>query len=135
MFREPSPPFTTRRRHAAAPQFACTWESGGSRAAWVYVAGEVDLATTPELKFVLGEARAHARLVVLDLREVTFIDASGIRAILEAAAEARRRWGRLMLIRGSVPVERMLTLSRVTDQILTFDLDADEPSSGLLDAG
>ena len=82
----------------------------------------------------MAEAQAHARLVVLDLREVTCIDASGIHAIVDAAAEARRHWGRLVLIRGSMPVERMLRLTRITDQILTVDLEDDEPSSGLLDA-
>ena len=100
-------------------------------AAWVYVAGELDLMTAPQLKQALGEARLHARLVVLDLREVTFIDSAGIHVIVDAAADDRQQWGRLMLVGGSVSVERMLTLTKVADQILTFDLDPGEPSPAL----
>jgi anti-anti-sigma factor len=99
----------------------------------VYVAGAVDLATSPRLKQALAEAGLNARLVVLDLREVTFIDSSGVHAIVDAAAKARRGWGRLVLVRGSAPVERMLTRTRLSDHILTFTLDPDEPSPGLLD--
>jgi anti-anti-sigma factor len=133
MSRAPSPSPTAARRYAGRQPFICTWEAGGSRTAWVYVAGELDVATSPQLRRTLGEARLDARLVVLDLREVTLIDSPGIHVILDAAAEARREWGRLMLVRGSVPVERMLTLTRVTDQVLTFDLQPDEPSPGLPD--
>jgi anti-anti-sigma factor len=115
--------------YAEPPPFICTWEAGGSRAAWVYVAGELDAVTSPMLRETLDEARRDMRLVVLDLREVTSVDSSAVRIILNTAAEARQEWGRLMLVRGSVPVERMLTLSRVTDQIFTFDLAPDDPGS------
>jgi anti-anti-sigma factor len=119
--------------YAEPPPFICTWEAGGSRAAWVYVGGRLDAVTSPVLRETLDEARLDTRLVVLDLREVTSIDSSSVRVILNAAAEARREWGRLMLVRGSIPVERMLTLARVTDQIFTFDLAPDEPSPGFID--
>jgi anti-sigma B factor antagonist len=124
---------TAARRHADPPPFICTWEAGGSRAAWVYVAGDLDLVTAPQLRQTLAEAQLDTRLVVLDLREVTLIDSSGVHVILDAAAEARREWGRLMLVRGSVPVERMLTLTKVADRVLMVDLEPGEPSRGLLD--
>jgi anti-sigma B factor antagonist len=97
------------------------------------VAGELDLLSSPHLRQTLAEAQLDTRLVVLDLREVTFIDSSGVHVILDAAAEARREWGRLMLVRGSVPVERMLTLTKVADRVLTVDPEPEEPSRGLLD--
>jgi anti-anti-sigma factor len=127
-----SPSPAAARRYAGRPQFMCTWEAGGSRAAWVHVAGDLDVAGAPQLRQTLGEARLDARLVVLDLREVTSIDSSGVDVILDAAAQARRRWGRLMLVRGSFAVERMLALAKVTDQVLMFDLHPDEPSPELL---
>lgn len=56
-----SPP--TSRRASPAPPFDCSWQAGGFGAAWVHVAGEVDLATSPQLLQALGEAQLDARLV------------------------------------------------------------------------
>jgi len=55
----------------------------------VQVAGELDLATAQQFRQVLGEAQQAARMVVLDLRELSFIDSSGIHVILDAAHDAR----------------------------------------------
>jgi anti-sigma B factor antagonist len=55
----------------------------------VTLTGELDLAATAGLKARLGEVQRCKRRVRLDLSELDFIDCSGIRAILEAMAEAR----------------------------------------------
>jgi len=117
----------------ASPPFLCTWQMGGSGAAWVHVAGELDLATSPQLGETLAEAQLAARLVVLDLRELTSIDISGVRSILDAAHGARRYGGRLMLVRGPAEVDRELALSGACDQMLIFDLDPTEPARTLQD--
>jgi anti-sigma B factor antagonist len=114
------------RQHAALP-FACSWEIGGSGAAWVGVAGALDLATAPEFRQVLGDARRDARLIVLDLRELSFIDSSGVYVILDAACEARRNGGQLLIVRGPAPVDRVLTLTEVGKQVMMFDLAPSEP--------
>ncbi|HSS57341.1 MAG TPA: STAS domain-containing protein [Solirubrobacteraceae bacterium] len=54
------------------PSFACSWTTIAGDAAWMHVAGELDIATTPSLELTLSEA--EAQLVVLDLREVEFMD-------------------------------------------------------------
>ena len=72
------------------PSFACSWTDGGPDAAWVHVAGELDIATTPQLERTLREAQLQARLVVLDLRELAFIDSSGVHAIVNAGIRARQ---------------------------------------------
>ena len=48
-------------------------------------AGEIDLATIDELQAVVDAAAAEAGGVVLDLREVTFIDSAGLRLVLQSA--------------------------------------------------
>jgi anti-sigma B factor antagonist len=96
------------------------------------VAGELDLATSPQLREGLREAQRNAHLVVLDLRELTSIDSSGVDVILEAADGARRYGGRLMLVRGPAQVDRVLTLSGACNQVLIFDLDPTEPARTLL---
>jgi anti-anti-sigma factor len=69
---------------------------------------------------------------VLDLRELAFIDGSGIHAILDAPHQARREGRRLMLVRGPAHVDRVLTLTGAYEQLLVFDLDPSEPNSALL---
>jgi anti-sigma B factor antagonist len=114
------------------PWFTCTWKAGGAGAAWVHVTGELDLASAPLLRRALRDARSYARVVVLDLRELTFMDGSGVHVILEAAASVRRGDGRLILVRGSTHVDRALNLTGATSQVLIIDLDPDEPALALL---
>lgn len=116
----------------AAPRFDCTWQTGGTGAAWVHVAGELDLATSPQLRQTLRDAQLHARLVVLDLRELTFMDGSASRVILDSAGDARREGGRVIVVRGPVQVDRVLTLTGASHEMLIVDLDPTEPSQALL---
>ena len=117
---------------AAPPPLHCTWKAG-SCASWVHVAGRLDRATSRQLVRTLAEAQLNARLLMLDLRELTFIDSSAIDVILDAAARARRRGGRLMLARGPAEVDRVFTLTGACDQVLIFDLDPAEPARTLLE--
>jgi anti-anti-sigma factor len=104
--------------HARArpPAFECSWVNGGFEAAWVSVAGELDIATTPQLERALREAQVQARLVVLDLRELAFIDNFGVHAIVNAGIRARQVGHRLFLLRGS------------SGDVLNGDIRSAEPS-------
>jgi anti-sigma B factor antagonist len=95
----------------AAPPFACSWEMGRWDATWVRVSGEVDLATSPQFRQTVGEAQRAAGVVVLDLRELCFIDSSGVHVILDAADDCRRCGGQLLIVRASASVDRVLALS------------------------
>src|ERR1700722_7244620 len=68
----------------APPTFLCTTRMGGAQAAWVHVAGELDLLTAPQLERTLHDAQVHNRVVVIDMREVGFIDSAGIHVLLAA---------------------------------------------------
>jgi anti-anti-sigma factor len=48
------------------------------------------MATVAKLRDLLDEFRHRQQAVVLDLAEVSFIDSSGLRVLLEATAEAVR---------------------------------------------
>jgi len=112
------------------PPFVCTLAIGETRAAWIHLAGEVDLLTSPRLESTLREAQLDASLVVLDAREVTFIDSSGVHVILDASETCERGGARLMLV-PSAAVERLLGLAGLRDRITTFDLSANEPAFAL----
>jgi anti-sigma B factor antagonist len=109
----------------AAP-FVCS-VSDGMDAAWVHLAGELDVATAPELRRKLREAEARARLVVLDLRGLAFMDASGIHAIVEASIRARQADRRLLLLRGPANVDRVFSLTGSADAVEIGDLEPLEP--------
>jgi anti-anti-sigma factor len=56
---------------------------------------------------------------VLDLRELTFLDSTGLRLILSERMAARKTGGRFELIAGPPEVQRVFELTRVLDA-LTF---------------
>ncbi|MHB1536891.1 MAG: STAS domain-containing protein [Solirubrobacteraceae bacterium] len=95
------------------------------------VAGELDVATSRQLAAALHQAQAHARLVVLDLRSLTFMDTSGVHAILDATSAARRRHGRLLVV-CSHAAERVLTLTAVHDQVEIIELEPTEHAARAL---
>ena len=101
--------------------FGCTVERG-SCTAWVQPTGELDLLTSPLLQRHLREALAEARLVVLDLRQLTFIDASGVHVICDASENADAEERRLMVIRGLERVHRVFTLTGLSEKLTVFDV-------------
>ena len=126
---------TAASSDAVLSPFVCTWKAAGLDAAWVLLAGELDLTTSPEVRLTLRDAQLHARVVVLDLRKLTFIDATGVHVILNAACSARREGGRVMLVRGPAQVDRILTLTAASDEVLIVDLEPTEPAKELLGLG
>lgn len=126
---------TAASRRAAPTPFLCGWALCASGAVWVRVAGELDPTNSPQLGQTLTEAQLCGHLVVLDLRDLTSIDRSGIHAIRDAADRGRRCGGRLTLVRGSGEIDRELTVNGACDRMLVFDLDPHEPARSLLDAG
>lgn len=71
--------------------------------------GELDMATAEELSKVLEEDRADGPLV-LDFSGVSFMDSSGLRALLEAAKN-RSGNGRLVILHPASQVQRVLEIS------------------------
>lgn len=109
------------------PAFLCSHANVGLDAAWVEVAGELDIATTPQLERTLREAAQQTRLVVLDLRDVSFMDCSGVHVIVEASCHARQVGGRLVLLRGPPNVDRVFALTAHTDAVEIADVDPGAP--------
>jgi anti-anti-sigma factor len=110
------------------PAFHCSWADGGVDATWVHLAGELDIATTPQLERALREPRLQARLVVLDLRELAFTDSCGVHAIVEASIRARQVGHRVLLLGGPPGVDRVFTLTGSSDHVVNGDIRSVEPS-------
>ena len=77
--------------------------------------GELDLATAPALEAALGRAfeSVGPGRVVLDLRELEFIDSSGLRTLLTARRQAEATSASFSLVAGHRGLERTLEIAGV----------------------
>lgn len=97
--------------------FECSWTDGGVGAAWVHVVGELDSASAPQLERALRGSQARAPLVVLDLRELAFMDSSGVHVIVDASIRAREADRRLVVLRGPPNVDRVFALTGTSEVV------------------
>jgi anti-anti-sigma factor len=85
--------------------------------------GELDLygtvAIEPELERLASEPGVEA--VALDLRELEFMDSSGLRAVVLADQRLREAGRRLALVRGPHAVQRVFELTRVAERLEFVD--------------
>lgn len=81
----------------------------------VHVAGEVDLSSAPLLASKLREAVAgdgsRPAEIVVDLGEVSFLDAQGLAALQQAGRLAAQAGGKLSLARPSNMIRRLLGIA------------------------
>lgn len=80
----------------------------------VYLSGELDLSTVPQLRTALeSAAKVRDGRIVLHMAELSFIDSSGVRALVEC-----RSAGRHVEIRdASAPVLSVLRMSGLEDMV------------------
>jgi anti-anti-sigma factor len=82
-----------------------------SAAVRILVRGELDVATGPRVEEVrAAEAEAPA-LLVLDLREVTFFDSTGLQLVLDADVRAREEGRTFVVLPGDGEPRRILELA------------------------
>jgi anti-anti-sigma factor len=87
-----------------------TFDDGSVR---VRFEGELDLTTVPNAEeFVSNIEREHAPdTLVLDLRDLRFLDSSGLRFILTVDARARKEGRRLRIVSGPEAVHRVFRIA------------------------
>lgn len=86
--------------------------------------GELDLATAPELEDkILAAVREGGRSVILDLRELTFMDSTGVRTIVAAHKAAEEVGTELRVVRPDAgnPVSRVIEISGIDDALGLVD--------------
>jgi anti-anti-sigma factor len=81
----------------------------------ITVAGEIDMAGGPLLDSAISQCEGDGPLVI-DLAEVSFIDSSGLRSLLEASRRARARGSVIQLRQVGPEVARLLDITGTTDQ-------------------
>ena len=94
------------------------------------LAGDLDLSVARDVEAALRRAEAQRpKVLVLDLREVTFIDSSMLREVVAAHVRARRDGRRFVVAIGSEVVRRVF---RVT--LLEWRLEIVDDPAGVLPA-
>jgi anti-sigma B factor antagonist len=92
------------------------------------ISGDIDLATSPELrKGLLRELRElRTPRVVLNLKSVRYIDSSGVASLVEALKASRDVGSRLILFGLNRTVREVLQLSKLAR---IFEIYEDEAQS------
>jgi anti-anti-sigma factor len=84
---------------------------GCSGCAVVELHGELDLATGRDLADLLATTTARAKVTILDLAGLEFLDCGGLRALVQARVQAGLDGHALLLAAPGGPVRRVLDMT------------------------
>lgn len=92
----------------------------------VALSGELDIATVERVeRWVRALYERGFSSIALDLRDLTFIDSSGLRLLLRLDRRADDVGCRFALVDGEGPVRRLLQLTGLTDHFALAEPAAD----------
>ncbi|NLG83284.1 MAG: anti-sigma factor antagonist [Firmicutes bacterium] len=90
------------------------------------IEGELDLSTAALFRETIDRRLAEgARHLVLNLAGLTFIDSSGLGAILGRYRRVSERGGKMVAADVPAPIMRLLSLSGLQRVLLTFAAEAE----------
>jgi anti-sigma B factor antagonist len=88
----------------------------------IAVSGELDLASSPALQEELDRVSASdAEMLIIDLRELDFMDSTGLSVLVRAHQRAEEQGRRLAMVKGPQQVQRLLSLTGVADRLTVVD--------------
>jgi anti-sigma B factor antagonist len=85
--------------------------------------GELDIATVGELETAISEGLAGGEQLVVDLRELEFMDSTGVRALVSGHAAAQEGDGSLVIVRArtGTEVDRVIDISGIAGALGMVD--------------
>ena len=87
------------------------------KATIIAVSGELDLASSPALQEELDRVSASdADLLIIDLRDLDFMDWTGLSVLVRAHQRAEEQGRQLAMVKGPQQVQRLLSLTGVADR-------------------
>ena len=91
----------------------------------VRAGGEIDASTVHALDRAVTEAASLSSHVVIDLSEVTFVDSSGLGALIVARKTAREHAGSMSLVSPPPAVRRLLGSTHLNDVFAIYESRAE----------
>jgi anti-anti-sigma factor len=89
--------------------------------------GEIDLATVGIVRDAVAREQQQGENLILDLREVAFMDTSGLRFVLELVERGPREGFDVRLVRGPDAVQRVFEVAGLEPRLpFVDDVDAGE---------
>ena len=83
--------------------------------------GELDMATVATLRASLETELGDARVLVLDLRGLNFLDTSGLQLVFEQQRRAEEEGFSFVLVRGQRHVQRLFDIAGMNDRLTIVD--------------
>jgi anti-sigma B factor antagonist len=118
------PPWGRRRREPPPPSGRSPLAIDVTPArfgAVVSIAGELDIATVPRVSAALqDEPAAGAEALVVDLSGVTFMDSTGLAALMTLQRALDARGGRLVIACPEGPARLVFDVAGVTGQLALY---------------
>ena len=108
--------------------FALTYRRDGADAV-VEVSGEVDLSSAPQLRQGLADLidEQGNLSIVIDLRDLDFIDSTGLNVLAQAQQHVHRSGGRIILAHVPAMAQKVLEISGL---VALFDIGDDDATGG-----
>jgi anti-sigma B factor antagonist len=84
--------------------------------------GELDIASARQVEQELERIEQQGpATVILDLRQLTFMDSTGLRILVAADGRAREQGRRLVVVRGPEAVQRIFHMTRIDERLEIVD--------------
>jgi anti-anti-sigma factor len=108
------------------PAFRILTNESGPRVE-IVIHGELDLATAPQLaaEFERVGALDGVELVIADLRNLAFLDSTGLEAIMRFDARLRADGRAFVIVRGPRAVERLFDVMQLHQKLRIVDDPSD----------
>ena len=108
------------------PDFRILTDRSGTRVE-IAIHGELDLATAPRLTTAFERVSEldGIELAVVDLRDLHFLDSTGLEAIMKFDARSRQEGVDLAVVRGPRAVERLFSVMQLDQKLRIVDDPAD----------
>jgi anti-sigma B factor antagonist len=96
------------------------------RAVVFAIEGELDLASSPTLEQEIDRVSDDdVDLLIVDLRELRFMDSTGLHALVKANKRAKESGRKFAVVQGGAQIQRLLSLTGV-DELLTVAQSPEE---------
>lgn len=90
------------------------------------IAGEIDLYNAPEIKDIINKLIEEQKYnVIINLEKVSYIDSSGIGALISSLSNLKKYQGGLKIINVFASVRKVFELTKLTSFFEIYDSEAE----------